>query len=456
MENRQAHYGVFTATTMIIGIVIGSGIFFRSADVLKYTGGSVWLGILAFCVGAFSIIFGSLTLTELSIRTKRNGGAVGYYEEFISKKIACGFGWFQTFVYFPTINSVVAWVAAIYTFSLFGIKSTLEMQILLGFAYMVLFYAVNILSLKLGGYFQNASTVIKLIPLLAIALVGIFWGRPHPEIPAGMQYVPKIGNRLGWIAALVPIAFSFDGWIVAPSITNEVKNPKRNMPRALIIGPLVVLAVYLLYFLGLNQMLGAGYIMATGNDAVNKAGELLFGANGARIILTFVIIAILGVLNGLTLGSLRMPQALASKKMIPCADKVAKINPKIQLSARSCLISFVMAAIWMAVHYLTQKSGILGSGDISEIAIVFSYICYSLLFVKVIRMKRQGMISNVFKGVICPVFALLGSAIIFIGGILLNPTYVSFFIVFCFAVCTLGLMYEHHRRARDVSHADPT
>lgn len=70
-KNQQHHYGLFTATTMIIGIVIGSGIFFKADDVLNYTGGSVALGVLVFCIGAFSIIFGSLTLTELSTRTKK-------------------------------------------------------------------------------------------------------------------------------------------------------------------------------------------------------------------------------------------------------------------------------------------------------------------------------------------------------------------------------------------------
>src|SRR5690554_1240369 len=102
MNLPQEHYGFFTATAMIIGIVIGSGIFFKADDVLKYTGGNLWLGILVFCIRAFGIIFGCLTLTEFSMRTKSNGGVISYYEEFISKSVASGFGWFQTFIYYPT------------------------------------------------------------------------------------------------------------------------------------------------------------------------------------------------------------------------------------------------------------------------------------------------------------------------------------------------------------------
>lgn len=444
MENKKEHYGLITATTMIIGIVIGSGIFFKSDDVLKYTGGNVGLGVLVFCIGAFSIIFGSLTLTELSIRTRKNGGVVGYYEDFISTEIASGFGWFQTFIYYPTINAVVSWVAAIYTCLLFGIKATLETQIIIGFAFMVIFFAINILSIKLGGYFQNLSTIIKLIPLLTLAIVGIFWGVSNPEIPAGIKTIFKSNVGLGWLAALAPIAYSFDGWIIATSITNEVKNPKKNMPLALIIGPIVVLGVYVLYFLGLNNMLGAEYIMSTGNDAVNKAGELLIGVNGAKIILIFVIISILGVVNGLTLGTLRMPQALASKNMIPGSKKVAKVSPKLQLSLWSCSISFIASTFWLLIHYVTQKSGILGASDVSEISIVFSYACYTLLYIKVIKMKKDKIITSFFKGIICPVFALLGSAIILIGGILSNPKFVPIFIIFCGAICIIGFLYYQY------------
>ena len=448
MENKKEHYGLITATTMIIGIVIGSGIFFKSDDVLNYTGGNIGLGILVLCIGAFSIIFGSLTLTELSMRTKKNGGFVGYYEDFISKGAACGFGWFQTFVYYPSLTAVVAWVSGIYTVSLLGIKGTLENQIIIGFGFVTLLFLVNILSLKLGGYFQNLSTVIKLIPLLGIALLGVFLGSANPEIPQGVEVIGKSNVGLGWLAALAPIAFSYDGWIIATSITNEVKKPEKNMPLALIIGPLVVLGVYLLYFLGITNMLGTSYILSTGNDAVNKAGEILLGDNGSKIILIFIIISILGVVNGIILGSLRMPQALASKDMIPGAKKIAEIHPKYQLSLKSCLLSYLITLIWMAFHYITQKSGIIGKSDVSEIAIVFSYVCYIILYLKVMKMKKDNIIKSTFKGTICPIFGILGSVIILIGGIVSNPFYVPVFILFCLTVGGIGYYYYSKNKSR--------
>lgn len=441
IENTKEHYGLFTATTMIIGIVIGSGIFFKSDDVLSYTGGNAWLGILVFCIGALSIIFGSLTITELAIRTKKNGGIVGYFEEFISPKAASAFGWFQTFIYYPTINAVVSWVAGIYIFSLFNVNATLEAQVILGFIILTFIYGINIISFKLGGYFQNISTIIKLVPLILIAVVGLFWNNPAPAIPSDVLIVAKSDVGFKWLAALAPIAYSFDGWIIATSITNEVKNPKRNMSLALIIGPIVVLVVYLLYFLGLNQMLGAEFIMSTGNLGVNMMGTLLFGKYGSSILLIFVSIAVLGVVNGITLGSIRLPQALASKNLLPHSDKIAKIHPKFQISLSSGLISYIITVIWMFIHYLTQKTDILNGGDVSEISIVFSYLCYTILYIKVIHMKNEKMIDGIFKGVICPILALAGSAIILVGGIVSNPFYVICFVIFCALVCLVGYLY---------------
>lgn len=444
MENKNKqieHYGLFTATAMIIGIVIGSGIFFKVDDVLKFTGGSVGLGILVFVIGALSIIFGSLTLTELSIRTEGSGGIISYFERFISPKSASGFGWFQTFIYFPTINAVISWVAALYIFSFLGINASLEAQIALGYVIFTFFYGVNILSYKLGGYIQNIAAIIKLIPLIVIAVAGIFYHGQPAAIPTGVEVIKKTHVGLAWLAALAPIAFSFDGWVVSVNITNEVRNPKRNMPLALIIGPLTVLSVYILYFLGLNNMLGSEYIMSLGNDAVNKAGAIILGSSGTKLLLFFIVISVLGVVNGMTLGSIRMPQSLAARNMIPGAEKVARLHPKYEISLPSALIAYITAAVWMLLHYITMKTDFLKGSDISEIAIVFSYICYMLLYMKVISLRKNGEIKSFFKGILCPVLGLFGSLIILIGGLISNPLHVICFILFCGLVCLSGFLY---------------
>lgn len=446
-SNSKQNYGFFTATTMIIGTVIGSGIFFKSDNILNNTGGNVWLGVLVFCIAAFGIVFGSLTIIELANKTDKNGGVVGYFEEFISKKIACGFGWFQTFVYYPTLIVVISWVAGIYTCSFFGISNTLEMQCVLAIVYMIFFYGMNFLSAKAGGYFQNISTFIKLIPLLLIALVGFFWSAPHPVVETGIEVVGVRNVGIAWLAALAPTAFSFDGWVVATSITNEVKNSKKNMTLALIVGPIIILAVYLAFFLGLTNMLGVEYILSTGDSAINKVGELLLGQYGTKILIFIVIIAVLGVVNGLILGGIRLPHALASKKMIPGSneEEMEKAVTGRQFSVKSWIISLVSCLLWLVVHYFTQRTQILQGGDISEIAIVFSYVCYIVLYMKVIKMKKDGTVTSIFRGTICPILATIGAGIIFIGGLYANFFYSSIFVVFCFIIFASGVLFYTKR-----------
>ncbi|MFV0467045.1 MAG: APC family permease [Lachnospiraceae bacterium] len=437
----KQHYGFFTATTMIIGIVIGSGIFFKSDDILHYTNGNVMLGILVFCIAAFGIIFGSLTLIELTKRTDKSGGIVAYYEEFVSNRSACGFGWFQTFVYFPTLTVVVSWVAGIYTCSFFGLPGTLEMQTLIGIGYLLIFYLTNLISAKASGRVQNFTTFIKLIPLLFIAVLGFFWSSFHPGLETEVAINTAGSQGFAWLAALVPTAFSFDGWVIATSITNEVKNPKKNMTLALIIGPIVILAVYLSFFIGITRILGVDYILEHKDAAIGRIGEMIPGGHGTQILLIFVIISVLGVVNGLVLGALRMPHALAVKKMIPHAESVEILNERVQISNKAWCISLVTCLIWYVVHYLTQMTNVLDGGDISEIAIVFSYACYIVLYVRVIGLRKSGEIKNVVQGILFPTCAIIGAGIIFVGGFITNPIYVTFFMLFCLTVFYSGFRY---------------
>ena len=217
---KKNEYGLFTAIAMIVGIVIGSGIFFKSDNILIATGGSISLGVLVFCIAAIAIIFGSLTIGELASRSNESGGLIAYAEQYYNKSIACAFGWFQTFLYFPTLIAVVSWVAGIYICLLFGINGTLETQILIGLAIMVLAFIVNTMSAKYGGYFQNASTVIKIIPLVLIAILGVLFGDSNS---ISLEHVTSMQSTT-WIAAIAPIAFSFDGWVVSTSIGHEIKD----------------------------------------------------------------------------------------------------------------------------------------------------------------------------------------------------------------------------------------
>ena len=445
MKTEKKHYGLGTAVSMIVGICIGSGIFFKADDILGYAGGNVGLSILVFFIGACCVIFGNITLSQLAAQTDRPGGIVAYFETFISPKAAAAFGWFQMFAYYPSISVVVSWVAGIYTVMLFHFPNTLEVQVGIGAFYLIAFHFLNYFSLRLGGIFQNMATITKLIPLIGIGIIGFFWRAPLPETTEILT-VPAQNIGWAWLAALAPIAFSFDGWAVSTSITHEVKNAKRTMPIALTIGPLIVLAVYVAYFLGMVAIVGPDYILQHQDATIYDIGTMLFGQYGGSLILIFILIAVLGVVNGLVLGNLRLPQALAEKGMIPNSQRIKVIDKRTLLSPYAALTSAGISLVWMLVHYLSQKTAILSGGDVSEIAIVFSYITYVFLYHKVIKMSQAGVITNPIFGKVFPILGMIGSAIIVIGGIISNPTFVPIFLLICGCIFTGGYLY--YRKAK--------
>ena len=275
-------------------------------------------------------------------------------------------------------------------------------------------YILNGLSSKLGGLFQNASTIIKLIPLILIAIAGIILGDPSSITSVELSSAVK---STGWIAAIAPIAFSFDGWIVSTSIGHEVRDSKRNLPKALIIAPISILIVYLLYFVGISIYVGPETIMSIGDAHVDLAANNLFGMWGSKIVLVFVIISIIGTVNGLIMGIIRLPYSLAIRNMFPKSEVIANVDEKTKMPINSTVVSFIISVSWLAVHYFTTKTGLLPNSDISEISITMSYVLYALLYVKVLQLGIKKEIKSIIRGIINPILALCGSAIILLGSI---------------------------------------
>ena len=412
---KNNEYNLFTAISLIVGIVIGSGIFFRSDDVLGYTSGSVVQGILVFIIAGISIVFGSLTISKIAMMTNKAGGIITYMEETLNAHAAGSIGWFHSFVYYPTLVVVVSWVAGIYLCMLFNLPGELMVQCAIGFFFVVLFFTLNVLAKKIGGYFQVGTTVIKLIPLVLIAVLGVVYG---DTTNITIEPIIKTTSNIGFIAAIVPIAFSFDGWIVASSMSHEIKNAKKNLPLALTISPFFIVMIYSLYLVGISAILGPEQVIALGDSHVYVASEFLFGALGAKIILIFVIISVLGTVNGLIIGIIRLPYGLALRNMIPNSNRIKEVNQNLDIPVNSAILSFVITCIWFIIHYFVMKYQLLGGSDVSEISIVMNYVCYIGIYLGVIRLyqkkKVKGMISSVFN----PIIATIGSLIIFFGSLI--------------------------------------
>lgn len=425
MQKKQ--YGLVTAIAMIGGIVIGSGIFFKADNILAYTGGSAALGVAALVIAAVSIVFGALTLGELAARTDAPGGLIAYAEAFLSERSACVYGWFLSFVYTPAIISVVSWVAGVYLIMLFGLHQTLLMQAALGLSAMAFFFAVNMLSAALGGALQNISTAVKLLPLILIGALGLFSG----EAALSAAPAAQTAGGFSWLAAVGPVAFAFDGWIVATAIAPELRDARRTLPRALAAAPLVVLFCYVLYFRGVCALLGPRRIMRLSDGYLAAAARALFGPAGERAVLACVVVSVLGTVNGLVLGIMRMPHALALRGLLPFTSGRAEHTDR-AVPPYSAAIGFGVSLLWFVLHYFTQKYGFFPNSDVSEAAVVLSYVFYLPLYARVWRLARAGQIKSRFRGFACPLLAALGALIIFAGG-MHSP-----FVLLSAALCALA------------------
>lgn len=319
-QEKTRRFGLLMSIAMIVGIVIGSGIFFKADDILIQTNGNVLMGCLVLLLGAIGIIFGGITISEWAKLTDDAGGLIVYAEKAFGRVFAFLLGWFQSTVYFPALVAIVAFVASNYTVALFPQLNFSGSGVwLVSLIYLLLIYIMNIMSSKLSEFFQTSSMFIKLIPLFLIAIFGLIFGDPS-GLSSHAITLPVMMSSTG---AIVAVAFSYDGWAIAPAIGHEIKNSKRNLPIALIISPLIILIVYVSYFVGISLLIGPKEIMQMGDLAFSAAAEKLFGPVGQKLMLITVIISVLGTLNGLVVANIRAPYFLALRKELPYSKKIS-------------------------------------------------------------------------------------------------------------------------------------
>ena len=281
----ERKYGLFTAICLIVGTVVGSGVFFKGQNILNATGGNLSLGVLAWLLGAAIMIFCILAFSSMATKYEKVNGLVDYAEAAVGPRYAYFMGWFSAVIYLPAMTGVLAWVSARYTLEFVtNVWPTFPMLIpaaqggcivgpecmALTLLYLVLVYAMNALAPKMAGKFQTSTTVIKFIPLTVMAVVGIIVGlvSPAQQLSANFQVMGAVDGNGGGAAALLTAvcatAFAYEGWIVTTSINAELKDSKKNLPLALIIGGIIIGGIYILYYLGLaggesvEVLMGAG------------------------------------------------------------------------------------------------------------------------------------------------------------------------------------------------------
>ena len=407
----KERYGLFTAICMVVGIVIGSGVFFKAQDILKYTDGNILLGVLAWLIGGVVMIICAFNFANFATQYVKVNGIVDYAEAAVGPRYAYMTGWFLSTIYFPAMTSVLAWVSARYTLILFNPKAdiTSGLCMALGAFYLCAVYAVNILSPKLAGKFEVSATIIKLIPLAVIVVVGTIIGLfvNGQTVEAFVSASKNMGGDFTSVfAGIAAAAFAYEGWSVATSINSELKNPKRNLPIALVVGTIIIMAVYILYFIGLTGGASVDVLIEEGSPT---AFRNLFGNVGGTIMNVFIVISCLGTLNGLMLASTRSFYSVAVRECGPGHKTLASVDHHTNMPSNSGVLALFFCGVWFFYFYAANLTApIFGpfSFDSSELPIITIYAIYIPIFVMFII--REGK-KNIFKNIIMPLLGLFAS-----------------------------------------------
>lgn len=440
VEQLEKKYGLLTAVAMVVGVVIGSGVFFKADDVLTMTGGNLILALLAWGIGAFSMIFGSLVFAEFAQRIERSNGIIDYTEEAYGPKAGYLVGWFNWILYFSPLAAILSWVSAMYTLILLGIENPANRSLtwLIAGAYLTMAYALNSLAPKAAGKLQVGTTVIKLIPLAMIGVLGTFFGvRNGVMVENITDAVGTLSGTVGSLApAVVSTAFAYEGWIIAVTINSEIKDSKRNLPKALIFGAFIVFITYILYFVGVAGVLPASEIVARGDQAISVAATRLFGTVAASVLVGFVVVSCLGTLNGLVLSTIRLPYSMALRNQGPMPKRLSQIHPIIRMPLKAAgmaaLVSFFYLFLWYA-----SLNGLLGRFvALDEIPIVMVYGLYVFLY---LWYMKQFDDLKWPKRFLIPLLALGGATVILYGG-MTNPS-IGFHLLISILVVLCGLFF---------------
>jgi APA family basic amino acid/polyamine antiporter len=297
-----ARLGLWDTTSMIVGIIVGVGIYVTPARVFAAAGGP-WQGLGVWVLGGLFSLLGAFCFAELASTYPRSGGEYVYLTRAFGPAMGFLFGWAQLAVIRPAGSiAVVAFGFAAYGARLVGRDpDDPSLSVLLALSPLVVLTLVNLLGVVFGKIAQNGLTILKIVGIAGILLVGFLWAKA-PEQQTGAVNGIKM---TGLARAMVYVLWTYAGWQEAGYVASEVHDRRRNLPLALILGTGTVTVLYVL--INLAYLTGLGYERAAHAETV--AADVLAPALGEWAALgmsLLVVISTLGALNGMIFTSSRI------------------------------------------------------------------------------------------------------------------------------------------------------
>jgi amino acid transporter len=356
-ERLPRRLGLASAVAVLVGTTIGSGIF-RTPAVVAERVGTPELFVAGWILGGVLALAGALTYAELAAIFPRTGGIYVYIREAFGRGPAFLFGWAELWVIRPAALGAIAIVSAEYLWRLLGVDGgapfaglPLSLAQATAAVFIVIVGTVNYRGIHLAAMVQNVSTVLKVAALLGLVALGFVLS---PSFALSRTVVPPpatLAPLAGFGLALVSILWAYDGWADLSFVAGEVKDPERNMPRALFLGTAGIIVLYLLVnavymkLIPLAQMPGSPLIAA-------DAAQRILGAAGVAFVSAAVMVSAFGSLNGSMMVGPRIFYAMAEDRLF--FRRLAEVHPRFATPYASIVLAGILGIIYVSIREFAE------------------------------------------------------------------------------------------------------
>lgn len=405
--------GLFGGVSIIGGIMIGSGIFYLGSYVLERTHMSMGLALVCWIVGGIVSLLGGLCFAELGASSPKSGGMVVYLDEAYHPVVGYMFGFTSWLL--SGAGSIAALAIALptalrgyITLSDFAIKG-------IAIALIILLTAYNSLGIKQGTILQNVSMVAKLIPIIIIIGAAIFVGQQHPDL----TLLPADGTKASFSAIIGMIAFAtvatlwaYEGWTNLNSLAEEMKDPAKNLPRALLIGIGAITIIYTLFNFAIYKVLPHTEIVSMIGDGNlylgTEVAKRVFGGIGGGLVLATMLIAMFSSLNGMIITFPRNYYAMAKEGHF--FKSYGELHPKYKVPTTALMGQAAISIVLVLLRNLDQLTSL----------VVFAGMLFNVLCVVavIVYRKRYPNLPRPYKAWGYPVTIIISTLLFF--GLMLN------------------------------------
>ncbi|MBI4863199.1 MAG: amino acid permease [Candidatus Riflebacteria bacterium] len=325
--------GLRSATAVVAGSVIGSGVFLVAADISNAVP-SPGAAVLVWVVGGFISLVGGLAFAELGAMLPGSGGPYIYLREAFNQLLGFLYGWTTVLIVQPGSIAAVAigfaqFAGYLLPLSPFYIKWLASTTI-------VAFTVINLLGLKKGAGVLDLLTVLKVLALVGIGAAGLWLPARHP-----VALVDWAGSTLpGFGVALIAAFWAYDGWNNISYVAGEVENPQRNVPLSLLSGIALVGLLYVMANLAYYRFVPVAAIAASRFPAADAA-RAMAGGWAVNVVIVSVLLSTLGCVNGLILSGARVTYAMAADRALP--PELGRVEPTYRVPSTALIVQLVLA-----------------------------------------------------------------------------------------------------------------